>query len=304
MSTTETKRRDSRKKDKNRSNNKKTRSQSQSQKSSKKKDTRLTEKQRIDQLVDARVQQLTGKTSSHVALVQKYGHLISQGRPTTSMSKIKFLIDGCRKFLAPTGTGTLRERKLSLSKLQLTDYQNFIREMSSFLWGTQEPRLRLPSVATTISIASGIIHDELGLGFGTLNVTLISDLAGIFDEVKVIEGACHYVAEVTSGTGSLVHKVVGVIDYESNTSLSSFANGLSYDTHKVFSYASIPGDNARCEWHFKSQGIPDLSWIPTTDTSSMVAYWKTYIRATDSGSSAMGFFYYTCTCDFRQVAAV
>jgi hypothetical protein len=301
MSTTASKRKDSKRKD-----DKSKHSNKSNRKHTTKKKTSLDQKQTIDQLVEARVQKLTGKTTAHVSLELKYGEFVPRMIPTSKNSKLNFLITGAKKFLAQfdgTPKGTLRERRSSLSRAQDGELASFIREMSTFLFGTQEPRLRLPSTGVTISIASGIIHDELGIGWGNINSAILSDLAGLFDEVKVIEGVFHYVSERIAAADALIHKCVGVIDYETNTSLANFANGLSYDTHKVFSYDIVPSES-RCEWHWKSQGIPDLSWIPTSDTSTMVAYWKSYIRSTDSGSVGVGFTYFTATCDFRQVSAV
>jgi hypothetical protein len=260
--------------------------------------------QSIDNQVDYRLNALLGYGAEQLALENKHGIKLLKTPKQTSEGKLAILFAAVDQKL-PSGRGSFATRKAMLTPSDLQLFRTFVSEMSTYLFGTQEPELRLCSDIVSEVYAAGNVSWINSIGWHTVNATLRADLTSVFDQVQIRKGTCTYMAYAVIdlvAADKFNAPVVGVIDYDSNGALGSFAIGMSYDSKKVF-LPLVAYERTEVTWSWHSQGIPSLSWITTADTTTYVAYAKfiSFATQTSGGNSGTGIFWFDSWCKFRQI---
>lgn len=223
--------------------------------------------------VDRRLLSITGKTSALISLEAKHNVSVTVSPKATKAFKLVFI----KKVLSDklSGRGTIKERLGKCSATELTNFKSFRRELTSFLFGTQEPELKLALQTGYMSSSGASLYIPV-VSIGWPIVIDRSDWDDVFDEVKVLHGKWKFRALLpyASTTSGIVRVAVGVIDYNNNTAFSTFDEADAYDTKKHYYLEFLPGEKSQQSWTWKDQGIPDLSWIATTDTTTYVCFHK------------------------------
>jgi hypothetical protein len=168
------------------------------------------------------------------------------------------------------------------------------------LFGTQEPELKLSFQHFNIASTSTIYAQVITLKWGLIKDNSL--WASVFDECQMLHGKLTFSSFLPGAMGQPSIMAVGAIDYDDSTPLSSFDQGLAYDTSKVFSLNPMTFVNTKWFWH--SQGQPDLQWISTQTINTDICYWKTVNdsdTATPGSSTKYGTLYGTANVRFRQV---
>jgi hypothetical protein len=191
-----------------------------------------------------------------------------------------------------------RALKIS-SPVQHQATSSVLRNMTRKVFGTYMPKLPFKSYQpAAVSSTTGVIVTVVSLqssvlaGFGYY--------ASIFDEYRPIGPfrALFYPTFVSS-----VQLLVGVIDYVDSTPLSSSASGMLFDTARVFAAVYGGGRVEPTVWPGHLLGIPDLTWLDTSVTSTNFAHWKAYAFAATSGSQTYGYLWFEdVMIEFRQQA--
>jgi len=226
--------------------------------------------------------------------------------------KVNLAVDVLKHHLGMTAGNPSITVAMKLSQLkdeEVASFKAFRREIARWAFGTQEPTIELHSdyktMLTSGSVMTTGMSDPYGIGW-----PMVADRetwGNVFDECRILHGRVRYIAEqyIGSSTSWKVAKFIGVIDYDDSTTIGNSAQALSYDTHKIF-YLEIPYDasGGHCNWEVKPQGIPDLSWITTANSSTYVAYWKVYPfsnSVTLGQNTVYGQVYQSLVVRFRQV---
>jgi hypothetical protein len=185
------------------------------------------------------------------------------------------------------------------SPAQHSTISSMLRNVTRKVFGTFMPKLPFRSYdPAVIASTSGVV---------TLVVTLeTSVLAGfgywgtIFDEYHPT-GPFTITYFPTFSAGPAL--VAGVIDYVDSTALSSKSAAMIYDTVKVFSASFTGGNEQRIHWNGHLSGIPDMTWLDTSNTGQDFAYWKSFAFAATSGSQTYGYLWFEDVwIEFRQQA--
>ncbi len=168
-----------------------------------------------------------------------------------------------------------------------------------FTKGTQNPVLRLHTTQNQVASSAGsVVNTVQFLSFG--QILGFGDWNNIFDEYRFIRARFEYIPysyhnlmPITTTTWALMAPIVGVVDYESSTALASLAEGLGYQTAKIFS------PNERVVWEVDLDWAPDTEWISSQTTGTVVASVKLYGNNL-SASQAYGAIYGQVDVQFRQ----
>ncbi len=168
-----------------------------------------------------------------------------------------------------------------------------------FTKGTQNPVLRLNTVQNQVqSSAGGVVNTVQFLSLG--QISGFGDWNNIFDEYRFIRARFEYIPyshgtllPLTTTTWALMAPIVGVVDYESSTALATIAEGIGYQTAKIFS------PNERTSWEVDLDWAPDTEWISSQTTGTVVASVKLYGNNL-SASTAYGAIYGHVDIQFRQ----
>jgi hypothetical protein len=187
------------------------------------------------------------------------------------------LLFGAISSFLPTGGNNPSDFQFRLGLLNNPSREVFNTQKRAIIQqmlGTQEPKVKLhfSSVDVNNSSTLGIVKT---VSVKWSQVMDYSSWSALFDEVRPLEGLCVYRGTylLSSSTSGGVPVLVGVIDYADSTDLSTFDQGLAFETAKVFSAAAgsmLP----EVEWPFYVQGPPDINWLSVTDTSTTWLWWK------------------------------
>jgi hypothetical protein len=202
----------------------------------------------------------------------------------TDHEKIRFIMS----MVKPT-TGLFKNSPPSM------EMKAVIRRMAREVFGTQEPVIRVRGALVNQTGSGGAYVPVVSYYWG--GVIDQASWAAVFDEVKVLDGVVNILPIEDAAT----NLVFWAVDYDNATALGSEDAALAYDTHQIWNGLTIywrPRDHIRMAIH--PQGIPDKSWIDTTDTTTVSAYVKGY--ATTSAMSIVWFrTYFEMNVKFRQV---
>lgn len=158
--------------------------------------------------------------------------------------------------------------------------------MTRKVLGTQEPVLLLRTGTSAITTSIG----------GIVTTVIAADVSGIvgwaswavlFDEYQILGCVAHVVSNYSSTQSTTRVNVVSVIDYDDANALSSAAQGLGYDTFKVYALDSFGGKENSSQLpsqHAHPQGQPDLIWV-TTATPTTPFWFKWYNFGSAGGTS-------------------
>jgi len=187
----------------------------------------------------------------------------------------------------------------SQSPSQYLTVATALRNMVRKIFGAYMPTLPFKSYsAAAVTSTTGIVVTVV-----TLEASVLAGFGyygSIFDEYRPTGPfrILFYPTFVSS-----VQLLVGVIDYIDATALSSAAAGMLYDTAKVFAAVYGGGRTKPTEWKGHLLGIPDLTWLDTSTTTTDFAYWKAYAFANTSGSNTYGYLWFDdVSIEFRQQA--
>lgn len=172
-----------------------------------------------------------------------------------------------------------------------------------FYKGTQNPVLRLHTTQNQLaSSGAGVINTVQFLSLG--QILGFGDWNNVFDEYRFIRARFEYIPyskgalmPITTTTFALMAPIVGMVDYEDSTALTSFASGLGYQTAKVFA------PNERCVWDVDLDWSPDTDWTSSQTTGTVFASVKFYGNNL-TFSQAYGALYGWIDVQFRQAYGV
>jgi len=256
----------------------------------------------INALVEKRDREITGLNSSALAFESKHNVRVPRNVSTKAHHRLGFfmqLLDA-----KVPGTGALKQRVLSLTPTEVKALSTFKQEMTHMIFGTQEPELKLFSIWQYIntSIGGNLTSDAYPIQWGGANgIQDSSSWAVVFDEVKMIHGEMTYHgARYNNSDGASYYVSVGAIDYD-DASSTTFTNLSEYDTREFFNINLFPGSQSHPTWKWHSQGQPDLAWITTADTSTIVCWWKLGLITTLTSSVTYGTCQFYAYVRFRQV---
>jgi len=147
-----------------------------------------------------------------------------------------------------------------------------LRNLVRKVYGTYMPKLPFRSYdPAVLTVAAGVLNTVV-----TLESSILAGFgyyASIFDEYRPGGKFRVKYGVVTAG----VMYAVGVIDYADATALATTAEGMLYDTAKVFLLCnSVITKDSVTEWEGHLMGQPDFAWLATNVTSTDFAYWKVY----------------------------
>lgn len=188
----------------------------------------------------------------------------------------------------PSGTFKKGRRQIPLEGVRLVD-------------GYQVLSLRMYSAALSVSSSAGSIISTT-FQFTFANFTDYSSVTLLFDEYRPVRARIYY---NSAFAGSNVNSgiLVGAIDYDDTTALSSYTAALSYDTHKIFCAAGAGNPNVtQTSWDIPFDGGPDTDWLTTASASVAFATFKLYGDSSfGTGISATyGMLHADCDFQFRQ----
>lgn len=176
--------------------------------------------------------------------------------------------------------------------------KNSVRELSRNLLGTWEPTYKFKKASLSqVTLTVGVVNTVVAIS--NQDLAAYDEFEALFDEVQPVGPfTVHYLAILTSTTH---YYLVGAIDYEDNTALSTLTDALSYDTAKVFvGNPYLVGPSSNTKWYGHVQGYPDKDWVDATTTANY-AWVKLFMYGNSSASETAGFIYYTIHLRFRQV---
>jgi len=256
--------------------------------------------------VGKRFVELLGKTLEHVQFEKMHGVTLTVSPKATHSYKLRVCLSVLDQKLK--GKGTLRDRMKLAPASELAQFNNFRRELTRFIFGTQEPELKLRMTIASLDTGVGATVDA-SIPLGWVDVLDRGSWAAVFDEVKLLHGAVAYWPNGTAPTNSNQYDLLGVaaIDYDDATLPGTFDALNAYDTAR-WCYLIIPFSGARSHvsepvWHWRNQGIPDLQWINTTDTITICAWWKCKSKGGNGFISAsIGYVERDVFVRFRQVS--
>jgi hypothetical protein len=184
-------------------------------------------------------------------------------------------------------------RKDQFSSEQLKTVRSLTREIFG---GIQMPVIDVASDIALIVGVAGVIAPAVEYKWGSAIDQ--GSWAQVFDEVKVGVGKFMIYPIFTDAATDLT---IFCIDYDNATALASSAAALAYDTREVYNNESVasPLPNSRAILPVFPLGIPDKSWIDTTDTTTVVAYLKGYGTTTTTAATFRT--YFLMKVKFRQV---
>lgn len=195
--------------------------------------------------------------------------------------------------------------KARLSKLSTDDLANFHRERKAFVhyvFGTAEPMFPIYGTHTDYSTDGSGILSISGQNFGWGYVFDYNDWNDMFDEVQVIRGHVEWYNTYLAVTAVQNPLIVGAIDYGDSTAMTSYDAGSAYDTAQQFRTYLTPGHlSCKTKWKWHSQGQPDLAWIPTTDVSTYVSFFKVKQHTAGVVSQQVGVTISHYVVKFRQI---
>lgn len=186
---------------------------------------------------------------------------------------------------------TFKDRVAQASPENRMFFYKARRSLVKEMFGTQEPTVRLRTESVTDGWTTGIL-DVYAYAINWYNVHDQSQWQSLFDEYIIRSGSVHWMSLLGSATNdtnggltNLSYNMVGVIDYEDGTQITSFDGATVYDTHQVHPLSST--NNKVHSWPFKCQGQPDLAWT-ATNTDKTVCYWKWFANLI-SGNLSYGY---------------
>jgi hypothetical protein len=183
--------------------------------------------------------------------------------------------------------------KQHFSSEQLKTVRTLAREIFG---GVQMPVINVASDFTLIVGVAGVIAPAVSYKWGSAIDQ--GSWAQVFDEVKVGIGKFIVYPQLEDANTSLT---VFCIDYDDAAVLASSAAALAYDSRQVLNNKTgvSPLPNSHALLPVTPLGIPDKSWIDTTDTTTVVAYLKGYGLTTTTAVTFST--YFLMKVKFRQV---
>jgi hypothetical protein len=167
-----------------------------------------------------------------------------------------------------------------------------------FLFGTQNPSLRLTSVSSSI-VASVAGYPVTVISVTAGSLLNFSSLAAVFDEYRFIDVTFYTAVQVIEAASNTAPRLVAqVIDYDDSAVLASFDSALEYDTHKVICWDARASPGLHEEKAY-IEHLPDSEWITTASASVVPVYLKFISDYNFSASANIGRTWYTATIQFR-----
>jgi hypothetical protein len=245
--------------------------------------------------VDQIIKKAVGKSIQQMKFESTHSLMITPRY--SSHQKMHFVRDVLRNKFAPaTGLKTISAEDIQAMK-------DFRRELTSYVFGTQEPSLKLHTVVSNINSTGGSqVNTVWSQGWPI--VAEVADFATCFEEVRVTKGTVHYLPYLSSHAtvSNAVTQAVGVIDYNSVGAFTNYTDALPYDTCKIFRLENGFCGEAETKWKWHAQGQPDLAWISTADTTTFVCHFKTFGLSTIVASTLYGYLFASIYVRFRQVS--
>lgn len=158
---------------------------------------------------------------------------------------------------------------------------------AQFYEKTQFPTIRLWYAHDDVDTTSGnAVLDVMPINLGEfLN---FADFTGAFDEFRPIGGEMEYhsVSDSNTPTGATAARYLGtgvvVIDYGDGNALTTFDNGISFDTREFFNLFHSPtkAKNEPVRLPVWLEPLPDQEWLSvTTGSATNFAWMKFYVEA-------------------------
>jgi len=251
--------------------------------------TKIVSKKKFEPKKDGSIPRELPKNKILVFLQMFHSHLatiVGSDEPDIMVSKFKSLKDSS-------------PQKYSASRSLFTN-------MSKDIFGTWMPRVKFNGTTFSVTSVTGILATVVRLRPSELSY--FTSFAGIFDEFRFegpIVATYRPSYEIASTGDGAWSWAVGVIDFVDSSALASTAGALMFDTAKIFLLPMSRGSNRdETNWHTKLIGQPDLIWRDTGDTTTDVAWWKSYNYVSISGSHTYGVVAWTTTIEFRQTYGI
>jgi len=188
-------------------------------------------------------------------------------------------------------------RVASLSETELRAFKSVRGTLVKEIFGTQEITIRIRSDAVTDGYTAGIVDTPvLNIDYQQLHDQ--GSWAALFDEYIIRRGHAHWFSYLDAFSADNRGMAIGAIDYDDSATVSSIANLMAYDTHKV--YSPCTSFNIVHSWPFVCQGPPDISWT-TTATNLVVAYFKFYCFNNTATIGTAYTMWYDAEVSFRQI---
>jgi hypothetical protein len=179
-----------------------------------------------------------------------------------------------------------------------TETRNLLRRLAREVFGgTQEPVVRVRGTLTQLLTNAGGTAFTPAMTYNWGTAIDQASWAQCFDEVKVLSGDFKIYPLTVTEIGFIIF----CVDYDNATVLASQDAALAYDTYQIWNQEVIYNNSKH---HLRvpvvPQGIPDKSWIDTTDTTTVSAYLKGYAAA---GVMATPWFdaFFEMEVKFRQI---
>lgn len=205
--------------------------------------------------------ELTGKTPGVLLQERRFGVAVTPG--SSVVMKLQLCLQALDSKL--TGSGALSERMAKLPEEELLTFRRFRQELTSYIFGTQEPELKLRMLsANVVTAATGTLTSTVNISWYSIEDYTL--WAACFDEVKMIRGSCAYWPKAVSPTNSDAQSIIAVacIDYTSSVAAMTKEIINEYDTAKwYYAFNSFDGAESSTQapvWHWHSQGYPALQW--------------------------------------------
>ncbi len=157
-----------------------------------------------------------------------------------------------------------------------------------FMKGTENPVFRLKLQNTSITLTTATLYNTV-YNLQASFLQNFNDLANMFDEYRFLRGAFIVIptsAFLPIAAGDRVHGVYSggaCVDYGLSGALGSLDAGRSHDTWQNYNFVLVPGmgfkPGSSKKWPVHFEKLTDESWLPTTTSNTVVAYWKPYIPA-------------------------
>jgi hypothetical protein len=159
--------------------------------------------------------------------------------------------------------------------------------------GTQIPTFRLYSDFTLVTSSAGNVINTV-ISIDAAQFSFFSSAATIFDEYRPIRGGVQLDTLLASTQRNGV--IVGVIDYDDATALTTTQLANHFDTKKI---VNLERKEKPYRWAVMFDATPDKNWLTTATTNTLFAAWKAYGNSSGGVPASTDVALVSCWIDFQ-----